>query len=195
MQCRLLSLTQKNHYNQIQNILKNPENFTPGPLPESPHIIDTPRRDIVFQIMQQVWIHVAKSKLGSKFLLHCWEVSRRGYPTEKSEIMKNGCTRLVLGEAFSVAHWFPERRRRVVMIMNNALQEKHSLYTRKPDNPGRHFFCSPWLLKLQKNMTLTPRGELIVGFVSALLSPLLEWPQPTGITWVKEISGQELMGK
>jgi len=44
-------------------------------------------------------------------------------------------------------------------------------------------------------MTLTPRGELIVGFVSALLSPLLEWPQPTGITWVKEISGQELMGK
>ena len=94
----------KNHYNQIQNILKNPENFTPGPLPESPHIIDTPRRDIVFQIMQQVWIHVAKSKLGSKFLLHCWEVSRRGYPTEKSEKMKKGCTRLVLGEAFSVAH-------------------------------------------------------------------------------------------
>lgn len=159
MQCRLLSLTQKNHYNQIQNILKNPENFTPGPLPESPHIIDTPRRDIVFQITQQVWIHVAKSKLGSKFLLHCWEVSRRGYPTEKSEIMKKGCTRLVLGEAFSVAHWFPERRRRVVMIMNNALQEKQSLYTRKPDNPGRHFFCSPWLLNLQKKHDTYSKGR------------------------------------
>ena len=79
--------------------LKEPENFTPSPLPESPHIIDTPRRDIVFQIMQQVWIHVAKSKLGSKFLLHCWEVSRRSCPTEKLEIMKKGCTCLVLSNS------------------------------------------------------------------------------------------------
>ena len=144
----------------------------------------------MFQITQQVWIHVAKSKLGSKFLLHCWEVSRRGYPTEKSEKMKKGCTRLVLSNAVSVSHCFSELRCRVVMIMNNALQEKQSLYTRKPDNPGRHLFLFTLIVEFaKKNMTLTPRGELIVGFVSALLSPLLEWPQPTGIRWVKEISG------
>ena len=61
--------------------------------------------------------------------------------------------------------------------------------------PGVIFLFTLIVEVAKKNMTLTPRGELIVGFVSALFSPLLEWPQPTGITWVKEISGQELMGK
>ena len=163
---------QKNHYNQISKHLKKPWKISPRvPYLKAPHIIDTPRRDIVFQIMQQVWIHVAKSKLGSKFLLHCWEVRPPGI--SDGEVRDNEerlhtpgawrgllCSPLISGGDAAVLSWS--------WIMRS---KKSKAFT--PANrttPGVIFFVHPdcWICKKKHDTYSKGRAHCRVCFCTPL---------------------------